>query len=62
MWYFCKTLANFKNPCIIDNMKTKYTKAQLNRFHKFCDRNGLAFANLAEYNGALEQFLSEDYL
>jgi len=62
MWYFRKTLANLRKPCIIDNMKTKYTKAQLNRFHRFCDRNGLAFANLAEYNGALEQFFSEDDL
>ena len=43
-------------------MKTKYTKAQLNRFHRFCDRHGLAFVNLAEYNGALEQFFSEDDL
>jgi hypothetical protein len=41
-------------------MKTKYTKQQLNRFHRFCDRHGLTFVNMAEYNGALEQFFSED--
>jgi len=43
-------------------MKTKYTKAQLNRFHRFCDRHGLKFNNMAEYMGALEQFFSEDDL
>jgi len=62
MLYFHKNACKPKKYCIIDNMKTKYTKAQLNRFHRFCDRNGLAFANLAEYNGALEQFFSEDDL
>ena len=45
---------------IIEHMKTKYTKQQISRFHRFCDRHGLAFANIAEYNGALEQFFSED--
>ena len=41
-------------------MKTKYTKIQLFRFHRFCDRHGLQFNNEAEYFGALDQFLSED--
>jgi len=40
-------------------MKTKYTKTQLNRFHRFCDRHGLAFATIVEYNSAIEQFFSE---
>lgn len=46
--------------CYNEHMKTKYTKTQLSRFHRFCDRHGLAFANVAEYQGALEQFFSED--
>lgn len=41
-------------------MNTKYTQAQINRFHRFCDRHRLQFANMAEYRGALEQFFSED--
>lgn len=41
-------------------MKRNYTKTQLARFDRFCDRHGLQFANLAEYYGALDQFLSED--
>jgi len=41
-------------------MKTKYTEQQISRFHRFCDRHGLQFANMAEYMGALEQFFSED--
>ena len=41
-------------------MKTQYTQTQLNRFHRFCDRHGLTFATIAEYNGALHQFFSED--
>jgi hypothetical protein len=45
---------------IIYNMKIQYTQSQINRFNRFCDRHGLAFANMAEYIGALEQFLSED--
>jgi hypothetical protein len=45
---------------IIDNMKTQYTQTQLNRFHRFCDRHGLKFNNMAEYCGALKQFFSED--
>jgi hypothetical protein len=49
-----------KNFAIIDNMKTQYTQTQLNRFHRFCDRHGLTFSTIAEYNGALEQFFSED--
>jgi len=51
---------NIKKFAIIDNMKTQYTQTQLNRFHRFCDRHGLTFATIAEYNGALEQFFSED--
>jgi len=38
----------------------KYTEEQLSRFHRFCDRHGLKFNNMAEYMGALEQFFSED--
>jgi hypothetical protein len=49
-----------KNSAIIDNMKTQYTQTQLNRFHRFCDRHGLTFSTIAEYNGALEQFFSEE--
>jgi len=41
------------------HMKTKYTKTQIARFDRFCDRHGLQFANMLEYLGALEQFLSE---
>jgi membrane protein DedA with SNARE-associated domain len=41
-------------------MKTKYTPQQISRFHRFCDRHGLAFATIAEYNGAIKQFFSED--
>lgn len=42
------------------HMNKKYTQQQIRRFHRFCDRHGLAFANMAEYNGALEQFFSDD--
>jgi hypothetical protein len=38
----------------------KYTKQQFSRFHRFCDRHGLHFANMAEYQGALDQFFSEE--
>jgi hypothetical protein len=31
------------------HMKTKYTPQQMKRFFRFCDRHGLAFANIAEY-------------
>ena len=41
-------------------MNKKYTTQQLSRFHRFCDRHGLAFSNIAEYNGALQQFFLKD--
>lgn len=41
-------------------MNTQYTKTQMARFHRFCDRHGLQFSCHAEYVGALEQFFSED--
>jgi hypothetical protein len=41
-------------------MKTQYTPEQISRFHRFCDRHGLQFNNMAEYHGALEQFFLED--
>jgi hypothetical protein len=41
-------------------MKTQYNEQQLRRFHRFCDRHGLAFNNMIEYNAALKQFFSED--
>jgi hypothetical protein len=40
-------------------MKKIYTPNQKARFNRFCDRHGLQFATIAEYNAALEQFFSE---
>jgi len=42
-------------------MKTEnYTQKQIAEFAEFCKRHGLTFANMAEYNGALAQYFSED--
>ena len=57
---FALVLDNTSQHCIIGNMKTQYTEQQIKRFHRFCDRHGLAFATIAEYNAALKQFFSED--
>ena len=41
-------------------MNKKYTEQQIKRFHRFCDRHGLKFNNMAEYRGALDQFFIEE--
>jgi hypothetical protein len=54
------TILDFGAKMVYNNhMNKKYTKSQISRFHRFCDRHGLAFATIAEYNGAIEQFFSE---
>jgi len=55
------TILDFGAKMVYNNhMNKKYTKSQISRFHRFCDRHGLAFATIAEYNGAIEQFFSEE--
>lgn len=41
-------------------MKTQYTIKQIAEFQKFCLRHALKFATIAEYQGAIEQFFSEE--
>jgi len=41
-------------------MDKKYTPSQISRFNRFCDRHGLAFSCIAEYNGAIAQFFLKD--
>ena len=59
MLYLCKRLVRAQNADIIEHMETRYTRKQLQKFHKFCLRHGLKFATMAEYQGAIEQFFSE---
>ena len=41
-------------------MNKTYTPAQISRFHRFCDRHGLKFNNMVEYNSAIAQFFLKD--
>jgi len=41
-------------------MNTKYTNKQIAEFAEFCLRHDLKFATIAEYNGAIEQYFSEE--
>ena len=60
MLYLCKRLVRAQNADIIEHMKTRYTKKQIAKFAKFCLQHDLKFATMAEYQGAIEQFFSED--
>jgi len=41
-------------------MKTIYSPQQISRFNRFCDRHGLAFNTISEYNSAIKQFFLKD--
>jgi hypothetical protein len=38
----------------------QYTAKQFAEFRKFCLRHGLKFATMAEFQGAIAQYFSED--
>lgn len=60
MLYLCKWLVRAEKCAIIEHMETQYTEKQIAEFQKFCLQHDLKFATMAEYQGAIEQFFSED--